>query len=369
MEPVIKPTVLVIDDTGFLKDGDASACVGRQYTGTAGEVTNCQAGGSLHLASNGVSVAVNWRLFLPGSWDLSSPKADPAKAARRDKCAISAQVGHVEKWQLTLDMIDETRSWGIDVPQSSPTAATVTPPPSGSAWRHADSTTWWASRPQPPHDPRTHGRRPDLARQGPAAYPEPAQRVKDLVVAAGKSSARPVQWREGSRPGSGRSGANAYTSRFVALRIRPAGREIRQATTTAELPVRWRSGPPTGTSPCSSGSPTCPQPPRCPSSCATAKLRWRIENDYREMKQAFSLAHFEGRTWLAGLAPPRHPRLGHPRLGRPRLLHHAATEQIARRDGVGLSLYRVVRELQILLATWTGACPTCHRDMPDPAPT
>ncbi|MEV0138745.1 hypothetical protein AB0O74_03495 [Streptomyces rubiginosohelvolus] len=96
----------------------------------------------------------------------------------------------------------------------------------------------------------------------------------------------------------------------------------------------------------------------------TAKLRWRIENDYREMKQAFSLAHFEGRTWLAGLAPPRHPRLG-----RPRLLHHAATEQIARRDGVGLSLYRVVRELQILLATWTGACPTCHRDMPDPAPT
>nr|WP_275657999.1 transposase [Streptomyces sp. PgraA7] len=171
MEPVIKPTVLVIDDTGFLKDGDASACVGRQYTGTAGEVTNCQAGGSLHLASNGVSVAVNWRLFLPGSWDLSSPKADPAKAARRDECAISAQVGHVEKWQLTLDMIDETRSWGIDVPQSSPTAATVTPPPSGSAWRHADSTTWWASRPQPPHDPRTHGRRPRPGSAGAGGLP------------------------------------------------------------------------------------------------------------------------------------------------------------------------------------------------------
>lgn len=117
MEPVIKPTVLVIDDTGFLKDGDASVCVSRQYTGTAGEVTNCQAGGSFHLTCNGASVAVNWRLFLPGSWDLSSPKADPAKAARRDKCAIPAQVGHVEKWQLTLDMIDETRSWGIDVPQ------------------------------------------------------------------------------------------------------------------------------------------------------------------------------------------------------------------------------------------------------------
>ena len=44
MQQVIKPTALVIDDTGFLKDGDASACVARQYTGTAGKVTNCQAG-------------------------------------------------------------------------------------------------------------------------------------------------------------------------------------------------------------------------------------------------------------------------------------------------------------------------------------
>ncbi|MFD0432158.1 transposase [Streptomyces zhihengii] len=67
IQPVIKPIALVIDDTGFLKDGDASACVTRQYTGTAGKVTNCQAGVSLHLASNSASAAVNWRLFLPGA--------------------------------------------------------------------------------------------------------------------------------------------------------------------------------------------------------------------------------------------------------------------------------------------------------------
>lgn len=89
----------------------------RQYTGTAGKVTNCQARVWLHLASNGASAATNWRLFLPGSWDPASTKADPAKVARRDKCAIPAQAGHVEKWQLALDMIDETRSWGIEVPQ------------------------------------------------------------------------------------------------------------------------------------------------------------------------------------------------------------------------------------------------------------
>ena len=65
METVIRPTALVLDDTGFLKDGTASACVSRQYTGTAGKVTNCQVGVSLHLASDQASAAVNWRLFLP----------------------------------------------------------------------------------------------------------------------------------------------------------------------------------------------------------------------------------------------------------------------------------------------------------------
>lgn len=43
------------------------------------------------------------------------------------------------------------------------------------------------------------------------------QRVRRLIIAAGKSSARPVQWREGSRPGSGRSGFKRMYSRFVAL--------------------------------------------------------------------------------------------------------------------------------------------------------
>jgi SRSO17 transposase len=116
MQQVIKPTALIIDDTGFLKDGEASACVARQYTGTAGKVTNCQAGVSLHLACDSVSAALDWRLFLPESWDPASPKADPAKTARRVTCGIPAEVGHVEKWQRALDMIDETRSWGIDVP-------------------------------------------------------------------------------------------------------------------------------------------------------------------------------------------------------------------------------------------------------------
>ena len=242
MQPVIKPTALIIDDTGFLKDGDASACVTRQYTGTAGKVTNCQAGVSLHLASNSASAAVNWRLFLPGSWDPASPKADPAKVARRDKCAIPAQVGHVEKWQLALDMIDETRSWGIEVPQviadggyGDTAAFRLGLEERGLDYVVGISTTTTA---QPedaqPCTPAYSGRA-----DGRCSYPEPAQKVKSLVIAAGKHAARPVQWREGSRPGSGRSGYKRMYSRFVALRIRPAGREIRKATAGTELPVRW----------------------------------------------------------------------------------------------------------------------------------
>ncbi|RNL71028.1 hypothetical protein EBF04_29645 [Streptomyces sp. I6] len=64
------------------------------------------------------------------------------------------------------------------------------------------------------------------------------------------------------------------------------------------------------------------------------------------------------------MAPPRHPRLR-----RPRLLHPPTHGPGPKRNGVGLSLYQVIREMQLLLAVWTGACPTCHRDIPTPIPT
>ncbi|MFE6848962.1 transposase [Streptomyces sp. NPDC057686] len=43
-------------------------------------------------------------------------KADPDKVARCTACGIPDDIGHVEKWQLALDMLDETHSWGIEVP-------------------------------------------------------------------------------------------------------------------------------------------------------------------------------------------------------------------------------------------------------------
>jgi SRSO17 transposase len=59
---------LVVDDIGFVKDGDASPCVARQYSGTLGKLGNCQIGVSVHLVNERSSCAAGWRLLCPASW-------------------------------------------------------------------------------------------------------------------------------------------------------------------------------------------------------------------------------------------------------------------------------------------------------------
>jgi transposase len=73
----------------------------------------------------------------------------------------------------------------------------------------------------------------------------------------------------------------------------------------------------------------------------------------REVLAAIVFVATSGCTWRQ-LPPSR----------RPRLLHPATTDARPKRHSAGLSLYQAVRDLQTLLATWTGACFTCHRDIP-----
>src|SRR5260370_703796 len=72
---------LVVDDTGFPKDGTASPCAARQYSGTLGKIANCQVGVSVHLAGEHASCAAGWRLVCPESWD-DAALAGPVAAAR-----------------------------------------------------------------------------------------------------------------------------------------------------------------------------------------------------------------------------------------------------------------------------------------------
>jgi SRSO17 transposase len=66
---VVGPVAYVIDDSGFPKDGPASPCVARQYSGTLGKTGNCQIGVSVQMVTDTASLAANWRLFCPASWD------------------------------------------------------------------------------------------------------------------------------------------------------------------------------------------------------------------------------------------------------------------------------------------------------------
>ena len=82
----IDPAVYVVDDSGFPKDGTASPCVARQYSGTLGKTGNCQIGVSIQMATDRASLAANWRLFCPASWDdttIADEQAAQAVQQRR----------------------------------------------------------------------------------------------------------------------------------------------------------------------------------------------------------------------------------------------------------------------------------------------
>jgi SRSO17 transposase len=83
------------------------------------------------------------------------------------------------------------------------------------------------------------------------------------------------------------------------LRVRPTNVKLRAAGPGAELPVRWLLAEwPIG-QPAPTGFWLSNMPAETPIEqlVALAKLRWRVEQDYRELKDALGLDHFEGRSW------------------------------------------------------------------------
>ena len=87
----------IIDDTGFLKQGKHSVGVQRQYTGSAGKVTNCQVGVSLSLASGTAHLPIDFALYLPKNW-----ADDPV---RRREAHIPEALVFQTKPQLALAMM------------------------------------------------------------------------------------------------------------------------------------------------------------------------------------------------------------------------------------------------------------------------
>ncbi len=98
--------VLVIDETGFLKQGKASCGVGRQYTGSAGKITNCQIGVFAAYASRHGHAFIDRALYLPRAWT-----EDPARLAAAH---VPPGVGFATKPRLAVEMI--RRAIAADVP-------------------------------------------------------------------------------------------------------------------------------------------------------------------------------------------------------------------------------------------------------------
>jgi SRSO17 transposase len=100
--------VLVIDETGFLKQGKVSCGVARQYTGSAGKITNCQIGVFAAYMSVRGHAFIDRALYLPKSWT-----SDPARLAAT---YVPEAITFATKPGLAVDMI--RRALAADVPFS-----------------------------------------------------------------------------------------------------------------------------------------------------------------------------------------------------------------------------------------------------------
>lgn len=299
----IEPAAYVVDDTGFPKDGTASPCVARQYSGTLGKTGNCQIGVSVQMVTDTASLAANWRLFCPASWDESTI-TDAGKAAavraRRADAGIPEQVRHREKWRLALDMIDQmTGDWGLpklpvvaDSGYGDATAFRLGLAERGLSYIvEVDGGTS-----AHPHDAAP--RMPAGGARGRAAYPDKPSNLRTLALAAGQQALRTITWRTGTKTTANNPSA-AMRSRFLALRVRPANRAIPR-TVAGTLPEQWLivEWPPGAHEPTKYWLSNMHTRTPLKTLVRLAKIRWRVEHDYRELKTGLGIDHFEGRSFV-----------------------------------------------------------------------
>jgi len=140
-------------------------------------------------------------------------------------------------------------------------------------------------QPLPPKAWSGRGRPPSLVRRHPAHKPTSAT---ELAQALPVEAWHGVTWREGTHA--------PLTSRFAAVRVRPAHRDYWRSAPRPEewCLIEWPEGE---SEPTKYWLSTLPQETRLADLVDQAKLRWRIERDYQELKQEIGLGHYEGRGW------------------------------------------------------------------------
>jgi SRSO17 transposase len=312
----------IIDDTSFPKKGRHSVGVTRQYSGQLGKQDNCQVAVSLSLANAGASLPIAYRLYLPKDWATDH--------ARRKKAGVPEEVTFKTKPEIALDQIRAALDAGVppgvvlmDAGYGADTSLRSAITALGLdyvAGIQPHTSVWTHRNPPPPVRPWSGRGRPTRRMVRDADH-QP-QSAEDVALALPAESWQTISWREGS--------ADVLSSRFARVRVRAAHRDYNRPAPRDEewLVLEW---PPDEEKSSKFWLATVPEDMAFDQLVALAKLRWRIERDYQELKQELGLGHFEGRGWrgfhhhatlcIAAYAflaaerariPPSEPRLGTP---------------------------------------------------------
>jgi SRSO17 transposase len=278
----------MVDDTGIPKQGRHSVGVARQYCGALGKRANCQVAVTLSLANRSMSVPAAWRLYLPKTWAEDEE--------RRIEAGVPPEVRFREKWRIALEEIDRL------LEDDLPPAPVVADAGYGdaTAFRQGltdrgfsyvvgikgDTSVWPPGQvPLPPPKRGGPGRPPTRVRRDKDHRPVSARQLAEKV---GKKVWQEVRWREGTK--------GTMSSRFTSLRVRPAHRDEACHAPRAEewLLIEW---PVEEREPTKYWLSTVPEGVELAELVALAKIRWRIERDFQELKDELGLDHYEGRGW------------------------------------------------------------------------
>jgi SRSO17 transposase len=277
-----------LDDTGFPKDGKDSPGVKRQYSGTLGKTGNCQIGVSVHAVGRRGTVPLGWALYLPEEWC--------ADAERREKAKIPEEVVFKTKPELGVDLAVRAAGWKIDKAPLLGDGAygnntELRDRLHGSGLEYVLSvspeTTVFApaTKFQAPEPTGKRGR--PRARAKADSEPES---IGELIARQPQRAWQTVTFRDGPD-------GKAVTSRFIFLRIRAARRVKDGEWPPREewLIAEWPNGLTQPSDYWLANLPKDTEPERL---ARLARLRWKIELDYRQLKGELGLDHYEGRSWL-----------------------------------------------------------------------
>jgi SRSO17 transposase len=276
----------VLDDTGFPKQGKRSPGVKRQYSGTLGKVGNCQIGVSVHAVGRHGTAPLGWALYLPEEWC-----EDPE---RRTKAKIPDRVEFKTKPELGVELVERAAGWRVpaapvlgDQAYGDNTALRDRLHDAGSEYVLAVGRQTKVFAPETvfavPEPTAATGR--PKSRALPDREPEP---VADLTVRAAATQSRTVVFRDGPA-------GEPASSWFVFARVR-AAHDWRQGPRREEwLIAEWPLGAPEPTDYWISNLPADTEPERL---ARLARMRWKIELDYKQLKGELGLDHYEGRSWI-----------------------------------------------------------------------